>query len=358
MADAEDELNAYEILEIETTATEADIKKAYRQKSLKVHPDRHPNNPQAAQKFHELNNAYELLLDPIRKTELDTKLKAQQARKIRFAAHDSKRKAMLDELEKSERDFKKSKLDERMAKDARLKEEERIKEEGKRLVKERQDAALAKERQQEREAKGKEKAADAPPAGPLDSTIRLKYTTTDHPTLTSPDAIAKLLQPYGEIDVSSIVLSIKPNKKNPSKPGKYATALVPFARVSDAFGAVMASGRDDKGLGGVDIAWAEGREPAIVAWLKEHGELRDYGKAKSPPRSSTPGQTRLPTPPSTSNPFSSFPDDISSDAAPTKPPPATTAPDLDFESLTFMRMRQAERARLEREILEAEAKES
>lgn len=39
MADNED-INAYELLEIEPTATEAEIKKAYRQKSLKVHPDR------------------------------------------------------------------------------------------------------------------------------------------------------------------------------------------------------------------------------------------------------------------------------------------------------------------------------
>ena len=40
MADAGDDSNAYELLEIEITATEGEIKKAYRQKSLKVHPDR------------------------------------------------------------------------------------------------------------------------------------------------------------------------------------------------------------------------------------------------------------------------------------------------------------------------------
>ena len=38
-------------------------------------------------------------------------------------------------------------------------------------------------------------------------------------------------------------------------------------------------------------------------------------------------------------------------------PAPTSVPGLDYESLTLMRMREAERARLEREILEQEAAE-
>lgn len=48
MADNED-VNPYELLEIEPTVTEAEIKKAYRQKSLKVHPDRVSNRFRQAQ---------------------------------------------------------------------------------------------------------------------------------------------------------------------------------------------------------------------------------------------------------------------------------------------------------------------
>lgn len=45
------------------------------------------------------------------------------------------------------------------------------------------------------------------------------------------------------------------------------------------------------------------------------------------------------------------------DGAPQRPSAPTAVPGLDYESLTLMRMRQAERERLEREILEQEAAE-
>ena len=47
MSGTGDEPNAYELLGLEGEASEAQVKTAYRQRSLKVHPDRHPNNPEA-----------------------------------------------------------------------------------------------------------------------------------------------------------------------------------------------------------------------------------------------------------------------------------------------------------------------
>jgi preprotein translocase subunit Sec63 len=54
---------ARKILGVEENATEEELKKAYRQASLKYHPDRNPNDNDAGKKFTLINCAYELLAE-------------------------------------------------------------------------------------------------------------------------------------------------------------------------------------------------------------------------------------------------------------------------------------------------------
>ncbi|KAF5102486.1 hypothetical protein D0Z00_000413 [Geotrichum galactomycetum] len=57
------ETKLYDILGVAPSATDAQIKKAYRLGALKYHPDKNPGNHEASEKFKEISSAYEVLSD-------------------------------------------------------------------------------------------------------------------------------------------------------------------------------------------------------------------------------------------------------------------------------------------------------
>jgi len=112
-------------------------------------------------KFHELTQAYELLLDPLRRMALDAKQRLKEAQKLRYAAANDKRKHMLDELEQREREFKKARVEQQKKRQEVYRENEYLMEQGRRL---REQKEKEIQRREEEARKAAEPPLDEPPS--------------------------------------------------------------------------------------------------------------------------------------------------------------------------------------------------
>lgn len=132
----------YELLGLEITASESEIKKAYRKQALQCHPDKNPDNPDAIKQFHKLSRVLEILTDELARKAYDRVLKARKEAAIRHKQIDSKRQKLKEDLDARERNFKlgnnKVKTPEEELKD----EIERLRKEGSKQLEEEMEAMM------------------------------------------------------------------------------------------------------------------------------------------------------------------------------------------------------------------------
>lgn len=139
-------IDLYGLIGVEFSATQSEIRKAYRKKALACHPDKNPDNPKAAELFHELANALEILSDESARAAYDRLLSAKKAAALRHAELDSKRRKLIEDLERREKaansqhQARRHGYSTEKSPEEQFKEEmERLRKEGSRLLEEEQE---------------------------------------------------------------------------------------------------------------------------------------------------------------------------------------------------------------------------
>lgn len=213
------DLDLYELLGVSPTCTESEVKKAYRKKALQCHPDKNPDNPNAAKEFQQLSAVLEILADEAARKAYDKVLVARKEAELRKNALDSKRRKFREDLERRERQGlsgQKQKSAEEL-----LKEEiERLRKEGSKAVEEEMDYVLKQVRSE------RQKSSDD------GSTHRIKLKWySDKKDLNNggytEEMLRKFFLKYG--DINALVVSQK----------KKGSALVEFRSRSAAEMAVQ-----------------------------------------------------------------------------------------------------------------------
>jgi DnaJ homolog subfamily C member 17 len=94
----------YALLSIPPTASESEIRRAYRKTSILYHPDKVEPTPANLEKFHTLQQALNTLTDPEEKAKYDQARSAKLRRAAEEEKLDARRRGLREELEKAERE--------------------------------------------------------------------------------------------------------------------------------------------------------------------------------------------------------------------------------------------------------------
>ncbi|KAF4017309.1 hypothetical protein G4228_008623 [Cervus hanglu yarkandensis] len=259
------QMDLYALLGIEEKAEDKEVKKAYRQKALSCHPDKNPDNPKAAELFHQLSQALEVLTDAAARAAYDKVRKAKKQAAERTQKLDERRKKVKLDLEARERQAQTlgSKEEEESGSARTLEQEiERLREEGSRQLEE-QQRLIREQIRQEQEQRLRGMAEN--PENKETPKLKLKWKSKKEAESQggySRDVLLRLFQKYGE--VLNLVLSSK----------KAGTAVVEFATVKAAVASRQERTVEGQGptflSGCVGLIWGlssgEGAGPSLRGW--------------------------------------------------------------------------------------------
>ncbi|KAF2734501.1 DnaJ-domain-containing protein [Polyplosphaeria fusca] len=347
----------YTLLGVSHESTDAEIKRAYRQTSLKYHPDKNPDDQAASDKFILIGIARDILLDTKLKSEYDTQRLRKKERKLENDLMDSKRRKMKEDLEAREREaragavnLKRKRQDEMNEAEKREDMIRRLAEDGKRRRMEEQERRKKLQEDEEKAFQAKKEAQSAkiaPGQSPeIDRTVKVAFSKEGETASWDKEHVSKLFEKYGKID-SAVVGKDKRVKAPGEKHRKAFTSLfLVYTRIDHAYSAVLDGKRDFPLI--ESTSWA-GKEPDLTSpW---NGQI----SVPSTPKPTTPHRSNF-----RASLGSSFGSSIGTSGTPAGTPKFSFSPAThSLEEHTMMRLKRkhAEKMKLEEQIRAQEAAE-
>ncbi|KAG9190963.1 hypothetical protein G6011_09051 [Alternaria panax] len=323
----------YELLGVAFDASEATIRKAYRQASIRYHPDKNPDDKDAADRFIRLGWARDILIDEKLKGEYDRVRTRRREKALQDELLDGRRRKMKEDLERREREAPNSKR----KRTEEMIELERIEQDGRRLRKkfmERREEERKKLDETSFTAIDKSPRPQAPePAesAEIDRTVKIQFQRKGETIAWDKDKMSSMFAKYGKIDiiVTGKDRNIRPSGEKHRK--TFSTFFITYTLHDYAHAAVFNGKRD--------YPWLES-----ISWV-----IRPSSPVSTP--ASTPrNKSRRP----------SFGSDIGKGIGSTRfgTPRFSFSPKTpSLEEVTMIKLKQAEKKRLEEQIRKQEAAE-
>lgn len=258
-------IDLYGLFEVSPDASTQEIKTAYRRKARKVHPDKNPDDPEAAKLFHQLSEALKILLDETAKAAYDRVLKSKKEAEIRNSKLDATRKKFKDKLEAQEKEHQLG---------LRKSPEELLKTEIERVRKQNLEY-LAREQEIIRQELANERR-NLSQTSTLSGTLKLRWKNdSEEKEFYTHEKLLSIFSKYG--DISALIISTK---------GK-GSAIVEYYDKKDA---------------DLALSLEKGNEkcPLKLSWVQ--------GENRSVPTPRIPSQTPVTTKPAVSQPSASYED--------------------------------------------------
>ena len=244
MARSEDVPDYYALLSIAATASESEIRRAYRKTSLLYHPDKVTPTPDTLEKFQLLQTALNVLTDSDEKIKYDQKRDAKLRRKVEEEKLESRRRKLKDDLEVREgaaidglsglgvgmkRNWSQRELDIN-----RIKEENRRRREaamGKKVEEVREQARKAEE-----EAKAKEKNEEGSTMA-MDRSVKVRWVKEGEGLEIDAQALEESF-PAGEVETVQPLRDRRKRVEGRDRKVVLATVLIVFTTIAAAKRAV------------------------------------------------------------------------------------------------------------------------